>query len=85
MPAITMQLLFLFLMPHLTLLLPHFMQNLPYLTMPLHQFLQFVQILSMLLQSSSWLCFMPRISMLLQPTQVNTAHLGRRCPCKRPP
>jgi hypothetical protein len=35
MPYITMQLLFLFLVPHFTLLLPNFMQTLPYLTLPL--------------------------------------------------
>jgi hypothetical protein len=35
MPSITMQLLFLFLVPHFTLLLPNFMQTLPYLTLPL--------------------------------------------------
>jgi hypothetical protein len=35
MPSITMQLLFLFLVPHFTMLLPNFMQTLPYLTLPL--------------------------------------------------
>jgi type II secretory pathway component PulF len=63
-----LQLLILFLVPHFTLLLPNFMQTLPYLTLPLLKLLQFVQIFTMLLQSSPWLCLMPRISMLLQPT-----------------